>query len=66
MDELTEKLQSLDVSIATISAKRKTLKHEMREAIAERDKLLAVVFAAQMFAGISPAEREALKAALAG
>jgi hypothetical protein len=57
---------ALNAEIAAISAQRKKLKQGMRALIGERDKRLAQAATAAKLAAMSPAEREALKAALKG
>jgi hypothetical protein len=58
--DLGARLGELDTEIAGISAFRKKLKLQMRELIAERDKILAAISAAHKLKEITPAEREAL------
>jgi chromosome segregation ATPase len=63
-EELSAALNALDTEIAAISGQRRALKQKMRELVGERDKLAAQVATQKTLAAMSPAEREALKAAL--
>jgi len=57
-------IAALNAEIATISEQRRELKRKMRALVGERDKRLAQASTAAKLAAMSPAEREALKAAL--
>ena len=55
---------SLNAEIDAISAQRKALKGKMRALVGERDQRLAQAATSAKLAAMSPAEREAMKAAL--
>ena len=55
---------ALNAEIAAISEQRRVLKRKMRTLIGERDKRLAQAATAAKLFAMSPAERDALKAAL--
>lgn len=55
---------ALNAEIAAISAQRSALKQKMRGLVTERDKRLAQATTAAKLAGMSPAERDAMKTAL--
>jgi len=61
----TANIEQLNVKITTISAQRRDLKAQMRELVAKRDELAAREAAAAKLGAMSPAEREAMTAALA-
>ena len=62
----TANIEQLNVKITTISAQRRELKAQMRELVKVRDALAAAQAVTGKVAAMSPAEREAMAAALAG
>jgi cell division protein FtsB len=61
---MTKTIEQLNAEIAALSGQRKVLKEKMHKLVAGRDMLAARETTRKTLTAMSPAEREALKAAL--